>query len=326
MAWLDTVKTGANKIGQINIGILKQNLDFSEVSILPKDSRWDLLIIPVRSPMNGTLKLDKTVTLHLLLVMDKAGKIKSGNIIGFSPSDKGKNAAVSPVVLQSFYSNKPVTEDGMYIVFGVAGRKLFQLTYKNKKLTSVGVLQSDKKDKSKVVDGCTDWYLVTTYYYADGSSDSTSEYVGTTCNDAEDLPSDGGGGGDTNTTEVTDDVTYSDVDQEYSSGDYSATDGYISISYSYHAQIFRDADTREIYSALMYPVTADPMVSWYVDQYGRTVNRVLTLWGQYNSYTILSATSVLLNWSCTVTARYAYSDGSPAWTRNWPKSYSAVRN
>ena len=28
---------------------------------------------------------------------------------------------------------------------------------------------------------CIDWYLVTTYYYADGTSTQTSEYEGTTC-------------------------------------------------------------------------------------------------------------------------------------------------
>ena len=67
--------------------------------------------------------------------------------------------------------------------------------------------------------GCTDWYLVTTYYYLDGSKEETWEYVGTTCEDCIDssyqsiCESEDGAGGGGGGTEYQNQTVFEGYDQ-----------------------------------------------------------------------------------------------------------------
>ena len=99
--------------------------------------------------------------------------------------------------------NKPSGDDGILNILTVTGTWLAKLETKNGKLYSIGnITTKDSKNSNKVtnVADCTDWYLVTTYYYSDGSTYETWEYLGTTCSDCNDpaymnlCPDDGGGG------------------------------------------------------------------------------------------------------------------------------------
>jgi RHS repeat-associated protein len=102
---------------------------------------------------------------------------------------------------------------------------------------------------------------------------------------------------------------------------------YSRIKYHYRYQVERDEDTREIDAVTVDPVTADPMIATYIDQYGRTVLRVLTIWEkQFNTYEILTPTTVVISWNATVTARYSYTDGTPSRTRTWYVSKTTVSN
>lgn len=72
------------------------------------------------------------------------------------------------------------------------------------------------------------------------------------------------------------------------------------------------------------PVRVVNSIDTWVDKYGRTVTRKLTLFAQYHTYTIISPTSALCSWSCAVMAVYNYSDRTPTHTRQWWHSKSQV--
>jgi hypothetical protein len=52
---------------------------------------------------------------------------------------------------------------------------------KNSKDNGTAIEATGSKQTEAIV--CTEWYIVTTYHYADGSTYVTEEYVGTTCED-----------------------------------------------------------------------------------------------------------------------------------------------
>ena len=99
---------------------------------------------------------------------------------------------------------------------------------------------------------------------------------------------------------------------------------YVPITYSYRGRIIRNESDRQILYMEAYPITADPMVSVYIDKYGRSVTRRLTLYNHFTLCTPLTPTSCSISWSCTVHARYSYTDGTPEWTRAWNDSKQKI--
>lgn len=139
-----------------------------------------------------------------------------------------------------------------------------------------------------------------------------------------DLP-DGGGGGITLSEEKTEiiDQTLSKTEYNYVEEDNSDI-GYVPIIYYFHYTVTKNKNTGNIISVVVTPVTANPMLSSYIDKYGRNVNRRLTVFNQNNYYTLLGTTSAMINWSCMVNAKYSYSNGNPVWTRNWNVKKSTI--
>jgi hypothetical protein len=123
---------------------------------------------------------------------------------------------------------------------------------------------------------------------------------------------------------ITSDVTFSENEDQYTDADGSVNSSPERISYTYHYTISRLQSTREVISVMVYPATASPMVSYYIDSYNRDVTRSLTLLNQSNNYQI-NGTSVYINWYLSVNMRYTYTDGiSPVFTRQRDKSQSTV--
>jgi hypothetical protein len=83
--------------------------------------------------------------------------------------------------------------DGAYTQYSLGGRYLQEEKYENLKLTGFSAVLPDLKSPNQIWPKpdpnrvqmnslCIDWYIVTTVYFADGSSYSYSEYLNTTCN------------------------------------------------------------------------------------------------------------------------------------------------
>jgi hypothetical protein len=122
--------------------------------------------------------------------MNKAGSIRKANLVMYIPEAGKITTALPDKTFYNILNEGKNVASGQFRFLSVAGRWLYQLDYnQNGDLSAFGLIQQ----KSKLGDGnistnddttlstCTDWYLVTTYYYSDGSTSQTSEYVGTTC-------------------------------------------------------------------------------------------------------------------------------------------------
>jgi hypothetical protein len=166
-------------------------------------------------------------------------------------------------------------------------------------------------------ENCTDWYLVTTYYYDDGSTTQTREFIGTTCNGecgpqdptGESWACDGGSGESGEGEDQPESITISD--------EADAEDGYSAgprIDYNYRATLH--IINGELSSVDIVPTQiSNPHVS-FPDSYGRNTTRILTTFGHNNNWFPLGGIHVRINWQCLVYGRWLYGDGTPNTTGN----------
>lgn len=143
------------------------------------------------------MKLDEKSILNLLIVQSSSGKLRWSSVISYLPEDGISQSQLSKKTVQNIINGEQVSDNGMFKFIDLKGNLQYQIEYRSGKLHSFGKparqdLAQIKKSKSTAAsEGCIDWYLVTTYYYSDGSTSVESEYLFTTC----DQDSDGGGGG-----------------------------------------------------------------------------------------------------------------------------------
>jgi hypothetical protein len=92
--------------------------------------------------------------------------------------------------------------DGKFIFKSIFDKYLYAIEIRNgKQIAFAEMRPKNGLDKMRQSDEtCIHWYLITTYYFADGTTDTTEEYVGTTCygscqpNELCDVLEGGGGG------------------------------------------------------------------------------------------------------------------------------------
>ena len=117
------------------------------------------------------------------MLTDKAGKINSGSIVYFQPSDGKKVAAFPKNTFKNIFSGKAVAVDGTYKMATLAGTLMSHIGIKKGKLFSTG--KAEKKNKAngttQRTGSCTAYYWITTYYYSDGTTETTEEYLYTVC-------------------------------------------------------------------------------------------------------------------------------------------------
>jgi hypothetical protein len=352
--WLESHKSANSPNKSENLMLMESNLDFPSASIESRNENDDLITIPVKDELLTRKGLDKNYLVNLLVVRSKSGRIRWGTVVCFLSADGKKPAALKKNTFQNIFNSKPVEQDGKYKFLSLTGRLMYVLEYKNHKLFSHGSLQTKSGNTQagspalKVNSDCTDWYLVTTYYYSDGSTEETWDYIGTTCNGCDDgmymgfCPDGGGGGGgggssddpvdQTYTTSVSDSSTeenYTDDDNGYMDDGTSlsgpSSPSYQLIAYTHYAEETRDGNTGMIEYVTMYNTTASPMSALYYDVNRVAVTRTLTLLGHFNTYSITGGGfAVSLSWSCDVNGRYIYSDGRVS-TQQWHHSHTIIR-
>ncbi|GAA4331502.1 hypothetical protein GCM10023184_23430 [Flaviaesturariibacter amylovorans] len=83
---------------------------------------------------------------------------------------------------------------GKFIVYGVNGRRNFELDLKENGSAEFAKLKAKEPTQTGRGQGCIDWFMVTTVTYVDGSTSTSSQYVTTTCS--------GGGCSDPNMASV----------------------------------------------------------------------------------------------------------------------------
>jgi len=167
-----------------NIDVLEGSLDFNAFRTEPLDNRRNLLIVPIKDELIVKKNLEANSTLCLLLITDKKGKIGSGSIVYFLPADGKKRALLPNNTLSNMINGEKVDLDGRYKMLSLTGTWISQFQVKNGKLFSAGNVQQKNdpnKSTQKASARCIDWYLVTTYYWDDGSVTREEQYITTTC-------------------------------------------------------------------------------------------------------------------------------------------------
>lgn len=182
-----------------NIILLKNSLDLEYSEIVKIKFGYNLVIVPIKENIKIKKKLSLSSTLNLLLAVDNNGKVLYGRILYFIPKndDLGK-LSTSSLINMIQDEGQPV--NGEFKFMDITGNWVAQKEYRNGKIYSTGIIRTKEQNNVQSNATCIDWYLVTTYHLPDGSTYTTTEYVGTTCsgcNSPEYMslcpPEDGGG-------------------------------------------------------------------------------------------------------------------------------------
>jgi hypothetical protein len=181
-SWLDGRKPDQKPIQAENVELLKNNLQFSDLRIENSNNEEKIVIIPVSENFKTLKNLDKASIPNLVLIMDKMGNVRKGNIILFYPKT---GVAYNKVPENTFYdilnTAKPKT-NGKFKYLSVTGKKIHELEYENGHLKEFGHIKDSIPNGNRTNTNCVDWYWVTTVYDEWGFVISeTWDYYTTTC-------------------------------------------------------------------------------------------------------------------------------------------------
>ncbi|MEI9944859.1 MAG: hypothetical protein WDN26_11625 [Chitinophagaceae bacterium] len=140
---------------------------------------------------------DKHSVNALLLIETSSGNIRKGNIVQYIP-DQEQATSIQKNSFSKIFNGENFDLDAQFSFLTILDKLSYQVKYKDGYMQSSGIVKpgssvvpnTPPQDPIGPAPVCTDWYLVTTYYYLDGSTSQTEDYVFTTCE-----PSGGGGGG-----------------------------------------------------------------------------------------------------------------------------------
>ncbi len=340
IAWLDEQKQQFKHPNNQNaLTVLKENLICSQLSIETLNDKEKIIIIPLKKEFN-TSNITTQSSLKNLVIIEREGhELIQGNIIEIISKNQRYDDLPTNLI-SKIYSNRDNELTGIFRILSLTNNFVFEKEYKDGRLFSTKYL-SKKNENSQVGKGttslntCIDWYLVETTYYTDGSYFQTATYLFTTCgNECQStrtmnstapfkLNCGGGGGSDEDDSLITSNIDFEEVETDADDGLGGVASSYVPIKWHYRAKVSYYGRSGVVFNVLIDPITADPMVSSFIDSYNRSGARSLTLFGHYNTWTPLTSTSVRINWSCIVHAKYACIDGT-LWTRQWNKNRSKV--
>ena len=145
----------------------------------------------------------------LLLSTDKlTGQISKAEIVQFIPASNAGNYDLKDIFLE-LSTEKKIQANGTFTFLSIGDVFVFEKEYKNGNLFSYKIMTSKPAtDTQRDNLYCTHWYILTTYYYADGHEEYEITDLGITCSSCapnqlcDHLDDDGGGGIDPNPGET----------------------------------------------------------------------------------------------------------------------------
>ena len=183
-SWLDSRKPLQKQTQAENVELLKANLEFSNLRIEQSREGEKIIVIPVNENFKTIKNLDKASIPNLVLVLDKMGNVRKGNLVLFYPQD---GQVYSKVPDNTFYNilntSKPEC-NGKFKYLSVTGKRLHELEYENGHLKYFGYATDSSMNQrnGRINTFCVDWYWVYTWYDEWGNIWSQSqEYYTTTC-------------------------------------------------------------------------------------------------------------------------------------------------
>lgn len=328
-----------------NIDLLIDNLNYKDAHQTAFTNQLNYLVIPINNSVKAKKRVNEKASLHLAMITDNNGKIKSAHIICLLPLNGKNYSNVSPMLIANLLTRKPTKDSCMLRVLSITGRWLNQTVFANNRVVSYGTITSKKNENSFMVNGiCTDWWLVTTIHYPDGSRQEIREYVGQTCSsDCNDpnyqsLCPPEEGGGNSEIGEIILDATENDENND-SPGEYepdlsgftanTAYEYYPLIRWRYQATIVGaihyGTNEKIITNVAVAPAVFWPQADEFVDKYniGGTVTRVATF--REKNYIILTPpNSVLISWRTVMQSTYVSEYMGRTWILPWTNYKSKI--
>lgn len=174
----DQIKNSSTK-QKNTLEAFKETLDFNRTRIQKKDGSEQILFIPN--------KKNNILGSSLIIFLNNDGSFRRGIRIKLKSELSSGNFELTEKDLLNVLTYQDPVLTGKYIFSDINDRFLYQLTFSKNKEKSIGYLKKEAKDfKSDAgtrASGCTDWYIVTTITYSNGTTSSSEEYIGTTCDD-----------------------------------------------------------------------------------------------------------------------------------------------
>lgn len=159
--------------------------------------RETFLIVPLdkRMPLTNNIRTDLNEPLrYLLMAEDTLGRISRGAIILFYPGDV--NLSRLPAnSFHDYFINQSMRIEGTFSMISLMDIKQYEMDFDaNGKRKEQRLWCAKPTILEPVPDQpiCIDWYLTTTIFYSDGTTQYFEEYLYTTCYEN---PESGGGGG-----------------------------------------------------------------------------------------------------------------------------------
>lgn len=195
-AWLDNQIALTKSAKAQNILLLKENLDIANLKLENSGDNEQLLTIPIKETFKQSRNIASDAVPYFVAIMNKAGSIRKANVVLYMPKAGNIISALPDKTFYNILNEGTNVVSGQFRFLSVAGRWLYQLDYNEKgNLSAFGLVQQKSKPVQNVANAndvttfartCTDWYLITTNYYSDGSTTTTEEYIGRTCEGSND--------------------------------------------------------------------------------------------------------------------------------------------
>ena len=180
--WLDSRKPAQKQTQAENVELLKNNLEFSNLRIEQSAEGEKIIVIPVKENFKTIKNIDKVSIPNLVLILDKMGNVRKGNIVLFYPQNGQIYSKVPDNTFNNILNTSKPECNGKFKYLSVTGKKLHELEYENGHLKSFGHIKDSINSINRTTTFCVDWYWVYTWYDQWGNVYSqTWEYYTTTC-------------------------------------------------------------------------------------------------------------------------------------------------
>jgi len=156
------------------IADVNASLDYYSIRQYTLTENEDLLIVDVPK-----YELEDGANIKALFYIQR-GEIVRSNLVSFTNRLRDQSEIILSIAKAQF---EPKNYSGKITYYTIYGDILFSNVIDNGRLASNAILQA-KRNSGKTggrTQGCIDWYLITTYHYANGNTTSSEQYIKTTC-------------------------------------------------------------------------------------------------------------------------------------------------
>lgn len=196
-SWLESEK-GSKYVFGTSVDNIKINLDFDKLHLEKLGETEKLMIIPLKASFISEVNKGKNPLNFFLLIQNKEGNIRKGNIVQFIAKEGKKINELPENTFYNFYNKYWLVCDGSFTFLNINDKILYQMDYANGKLAAYAEKISKVADNpnkfssgpsDQFFDTCIEWYWLT---FANGVL-INEQYLYTEC--GINVEEGGGGGG-----------------------------------------------------------------------------------------------------------------------------------